>query len=666
MGRLHSLGYTIKIENTRIIRKIYEKGSISLKKIIPETFKEYQFISEPAISPDGGCTAFIVQHIEMEKNQYEGALYTIENAGGEPVKMSEKDIKRFIWTPDGKLMYSEPAGEKGEEKMAYRTIDPKTGADECAAVLEMMGGLPIFAEDGSWIVPGQVKLNEPNPLYVEIQELPYWGDGRGFTCGKRNALYLADPKTGKASLITPKHFQVMGTDYIDGKLLYLGNEYTGCAEFRKGVYIYDVAEKTTKCVVEPGIFDITHANLLDKDTAIIRGATKEDSAYSEGRFYRVDLKDGTCTKISDYDKKSEFCCIVGDVMLGLGKPNKVFNGKLYFVTVEGENGYIRSIDRDGNLSPRLTKAGVTNFFDINEGGLVFYGYRGNRLGELYFLEEDGTERELTHINDETLSEYHIVDRISIAFHDADGVEIRGWVIPPAGYEPGKKYPAILNIHGGPRGTWGCEFNHEMQVWANAGYFVLFCNPRGSAGRGDDFADLNLGMGGVDYDNFMEFVDQCLNKWPDIDEKRLGVAGGSYGGYMVNWIIGHTDRFAAASSQRSISNWVSMDGLSDMGYYANELQFGGFLDTNAEHLWDISPLKYAHNAVTPTIFLQSEGDYRCPMEQALQMYAVLKRKGVDSKMILFRGESHGLSREGKPQNRLTRMKEILSWLDSHLK
>ena len=642
------------------------KGEVILKRIIPETFEDYQFISGPLLSPDGKVTAFIVQTMDMENNKYTGRLCTVDNQNGTVKTVSERDIKRFVWTPGGKLLYSVPAGGKEDLKMEYRCIDWKTGEEETAAVQPMRGGLPFFTEDGRWIVPGQTVLEEKNDLYVEIKELPYWNDGRGFTCGTRNSIYLANPETGACERITPETFQVMGSDYCGKTLLYIGSDYVDCAEFRKGIYVYDLVSGETRCVVEPGIYDVFHANLLDENTVIFRGASKEDSAYSEGRFYRVDLADGSCHKISDYDKKSEFCCIVGDVMLGLGQPNKAYDGKLYFVTVEGENCYIRTIDRDGKMSERLTGEGITNFFDVNEHGLVFYGYRGSRLGELYFLESSGVERELTHLNDDLLAEYSIGKRIPISFTDRDGMEIRGWVIPPVGYEPGKKYPAILNIHGGPRGTWGGEFNHEMQVWANAGYFVLFCNPRGSAGRGDAFADLDLGMGGVDYENFMEFTDVCLKKWPDIDEKRLGVAGGSYGGYMVNWIIGHTDRFAAASSQRSISNWVSMDGLSDMGYYANGLQFGGFLDTNAEHLWNISPLKYAHNAVTPTIFLQSEGDYRCPMEQALQMYAVLKRKGVESKLILFRGESHGLSREGKPQNRLTRMREILNWMDGHLK
>lgn len=655
-----------------------------MKKIRPETFQEYRYLSSPLISPDGKKAAFIVQDMKLDANRYEGRLYTVSLDGGEPVQVSEKEIKRFIWLPDGRLLYSEPGGKDWEEETVYKAIDPESGAEEEVVRLPLKGGLPLLLADGRWLVSSQTELSRPdfaampeaerekayeewkNPACRVIEELPFWGDGRGFTCGKRNALFLCDPASSSVCRITPERFQVMGTDCLGGTILYTGCEYEGCAEFRKGVYVSHAGTGESRCLVEPGIFDVVQAVLLDEDTAVFRGACREDSAYSEGRFYRLDLASGHYEKISDYDKKSEFCCIVGDTMLGMGQPFKACGGRLYFATVEGEEGYIRSIDREGNLSERLTEPGVTNFFDVQEGRLVFYGYRGDRLGELYQREEGGAETALTHFNDFIGEEYSIGKRIPLAFTDVDGVEIRGWVLPPVDYEPGRKYPAILNIHGGPRGTWGSEFNHEMQLWANSGYFVLFCNPRGSAGRGDDFADLKLGMGNVDFDNFMQFTDECLKAWPDIDADRLGVAGGSYGGYMVNWIIGHTNRFAAASSQRSISNWISMDGLSDMGYYANGLQFGGFVETHAEHLWEISPLKYAGHAQTPTIFLQSEGDYRCPMDQALQMYAVLKRRGVESKMVLFSSESHGLSREGKPQNRLRRMREILGWMDAHLK
>lgn len=655
-----------------------------MKKIRPETFQEYHYLSNPLISPDKRNVAFVVQEMKLEENRYEGRLYKAAFDGGEPVRVLEKDVKRFGWLPDGRLLICEPGKPEWEEKTVYTGIDPDSGAEEEIACLPVRGGIPMILTDGRWVVSGQTEESRPdfsgmsqeacekawreqkNPPWREIRELPFWGDGRGFTCGKRNTLFLCDPKSKETLPITPKYFQVMGTDCLGNTVLYTGCEYEGCAEFRKGIYVYRADTGENRCLVEPGIFDVVQAVLLDEDTALFRGARKEDSAYSEGRFYRLDLASGHYEKISDYDKKSEFCCIVGDTMLGMGQPFKADGGRLYFVTVEGEEGYIRSIDRDGNLSERLTKSGVTNFFDVRDERLVFYGYRGDRLGELYERREDGEEKELTHFNDRILREYRIGKRLPISFRDSDGVEIRGWVIPPVDYEPGKKYPAILNIHGGPRGTWGSEFNHEMQLWASSGYFVLFCNPRGSAGRGDAFADLKLGMGNVDFDNFMQFTDECLKAWPDIDEKRLGVAGGSYGGYMVNWMIGHTKRFAAASSQRSISNWVSMDGLSDMGYYANGLQFGGFVEDCAEHLWEISPLKYAGNAETPTIFLQSEGDYRCPMDQALQMYAALKRRGVETKLILFSGESHGLSREGKPQNRLKRMEEILNWMDAHLK
>lgn len=642
-----------------------------MKKIIPETMEEYKFISNPQISPDGKNAAFVMQTMDFAQNKYLGNAYLISMEGGEPVQLTKTDdVKKFNWTPDGKLIYTRPGGEKGQKLTAFFTLDIETREEEKICTLPILCGAPVITESGQWITVGMTDVNplgeEERKRYHSIVEMPYCGDGRGIVSGQRNSIFVCDPKSETVKQITTKTFTMMGMDYCDGRLLYLGMDYTHCADFRKGAYVYDLATEATTCIVEPGRYDIVHGALLDKNTAIVRMASKEEPAVSDGRFYRIDIEEGQCTKISDYENKSEFCCIVGDTMLGLGLPNKAYDGKLYFVTVEGESGYIRSIDRDGNISMRMTKEGVTNFFDINEGGIIFYGCRGDRLGELYRLQDDGTEMELTHFNDFVKEEYYVSPRIPLSYTGSDGWEIRGWVIPPAEYEKGRKYPAILDIHGGPRGTWGSEFNHEMQMWANQGYFVFLCNPRGSAGRGDSFADLDMAMGGVDYVNFMEFTDEVLRRWPDIDETRLGVAGGSYGGYMTNWIIGHTDRFAAAASQRSISNWMSMDGLSDMGYYANGQQFGGFIEDIPEKLWDISPLKYAGNATTPTLFLQSEGDNRCPAEQALQMYSVLCRRGVDTKLILFKGESHGMSREGQPKNRLTRMHEILNWMDNYLK
>ena len=237
---------------------------------------------------------------------------------------------------------------------------------------------------------------------------------------------------------------------------------------------------------------------------------------------------------------------------------------------------------------------------------------------------------------------------------------------PANYDPTKTYPGLLTIHGGPRVIFGSVYFHEMQFFANEGYFVFYTNPLGSDGRGNAFADLSGRHGSVDFDHVMALTDEVLKMYPQIDEKRLGVMGGSYGGYMTNWIIGNTTRFAAAASQRSISNWVSKCMTTDIGYYFNMDQIKADPWNSPDKMWTHSPLKYANMAKTPTLFIQSDEDYRCWMGDAIQMFSALKFFGVETRMCLFHGENHELSRSGKPTHRLRRLKEMYDWFEKYLK
>jgi acylaminoacyl-peptidase len=210
------------------------------------------------------------------------------------------------------------------------------------------------------------------------------------------------------------------------------------------------------------------------------------------------------------------------------------------------------------------------------------------------------------------------------------------------------------------------FFHEMQVMASAGSFVFYCNPRGGSSRGDGFAALNGRYGTIDYDDLMEFTDNVLEKYPAIDRNRLGVTGGSYGGFMTNWIIGHTDRFAAAASCRSIASWAGFSMVSDIGPSFAAYEQGGTLWENPDKQWWHSPLKYADNFKTPTLIVHSFEDYRCCMPEAMQMYQALIAKGVDARMWLCKGENHELSRSGKPKHRVRRLEEITGWLFKYLK
>jgi len=225
---------------------------------------------------------------------------------------------------------------------------------------------------------------------------------------------------------------------------------------------------------------------------------------------------------------------------------------------------------------------------------------------------------------------------------------------------------ILDIHGGPHLTYGAVYYHEMQYWANHGYYVICCNPRGGESRGNEFGYICGRFGTIDYDDIMAFCDEALKAYPDMDEKHMGVTGGSYGGFMTNWIIGHTNRFAAAASQRGIANFVSMEGTSDIGTLFAERQILATTHTNLEKMWKQSPLKYADRCTTPTLFIHSEEDYRCWMVEALQMYSTLIHHGVPTRLCLFHGENHELSRGGKPKGRIRRLQEITAWMDKYLK
>lgn len=280
--------------------------------------------------------------------------------------------------------------------------------------------------------------------------------------------------------------------------------------------------------------------------------------------------------------------------------------------------------------------------------------------------DSGEEEKLTGFNDEYLENHKVSHPESFRYDSKNGYEMEGYVIKPGDYEPGKKYPAVLEIHGGPKTASGTVFFHEYQCLANDGYFVIYCNPRGSDGRGEAFADITEVFGKDDFEDLLEFTDQALAHYPDIDPEKVGVCGGSYGGFMCNWIVGHTDRYAAAVSQRSISNYLTKCLYTDIGYYANRLQMGAYPWEDFPKVWSMSPLSGAKDAKTPLLLLQSDEDYRCWMGDAIQMFSAVKRQGTDARLVLFHGENHELSRSGKPENRMTRLKELEGWFEKYLR
>jgi dipeptidyl aminopeptidase/acylaminoacyl peptidase len=290
---------------------------------------------------------------------------------------------------------------------------------------------------------------------------------------------------------------------------------------------------------------------------------------------------------------------------------------------------------------------------------------GTEPGDVHVVDEGGAFRRLTWANRALLDSRFISEPERVEFEGADGWTIEGWLMKPRGFDPATRWPLVLEIHGGPHSAYGFSFFHEFQVHAGRGYAVLYTNPRGSHGYGERFSTACVGdWGGKDYEDLMKGADHALTRsW--IDPKRLYVTGGSYGGFMTNWIVGHTDRFRAAATQRSISNNVSAFGTSDIGWHFWEHEHGGATPWHdPQRLIERSPLTYVPNVKTPVLVLHAEHDYRCPIEQGEQFFAALKLHGVEAQFVRFPEDSHELTRGGKPRNRVEHAKRIADWFDAH--
>jgi dipeptidyl aminopeptidase/acylaminoacyl peptidase len=342
---------------------------------------------------------------------------------------------------------------------------------------------------------------------------------------------------------------------------------------------------------------------------------------------------------------------------------------LYFETGYHGTSRLYRVDLATRKATPMTSGDRTvHFMDVAvKTGMLAYAVNDpTHLDDLYLADPDGQhERQVTHLNADLWNQLRVVPVERVPFKGADGWEVDGFFMKPAGWEAGRKYPMILTIHGGPSGQFGFEWYHEFQIYASRGWAVFFTNPRGSTGYGEKFErGIERNWGGKDYVDVMNGVDAILAKYPWIDRERLGVTGGSYGGFMTNWIVSHTNRFMAAVTLRSISNFVSDDGTRD-GAYGHADDFGGDIFEKLESYWDASPLKYVKNVKTPTLVLHSDMDFRVPIEQGEQWFRGLQHFGVPSEIVFFPRENHNLTRTGEPKHLVESLNWQVYWFDRYL-
>ena len=652
-----------------------------MKNIGIESLMELSFVSNPQISPDGRYTAYGLTRQNEKENRYDSWICLIDNDTGEARQMTflgkEDD---FVWDADDALLFparraEEDKEEKNEKKTCFYRLNIHGGeAQKAFEVAKDVSGIkPLGGKE--YLLQVDENLNEPpkdmdeklkedEKDYHVLEEIPFWGNGRGYISRQRAALYLYSADTGTLKKLTSEYFNVDSFDAKGDWIAWSGCEYKDRISLYGQVCLYNRTAGETRALLPENTWNVGGLALGDK-TLIL--ALTDMKTWGSGQFhdwYRYDLSSG------ELRLAAQGLCALGsgtvtDSLHGSGSALKAVGEKVYWIGQQGCRSGLYELTEADKIQAVPGFTGCAVWLDAAQGRLALVGCEDNRLAELYTL-EDGQAIQRTWANKSFCETYRVAEAQYIPFTDSDGVRIDGWVLLPEGFSGGGRFPAVLEIHGGPRGAYGPAFVHEMQALAGAGYAVFFCNPRGSEGYGPAFGDLRGKYGTVDYRDLMEFTDHVLSLYPQIDPARLGAAGGSYGGFMCNWIEGHTDRFAALASQRSISNWVSDFGASEIGVTFDSEELGADPWTDAAKMWDQSPLKYAKNAKTPILFIHSLCDYNCTVDQGVQMFTAMKYFGVPSRMCLFEGENHSLSRSGKPRHRLRRLKEIFGWFDTYLK
>jgi len=610
------------------------------------------------VSPDGKYIAYTLSGIDYEKDVPVSNIWLYDIAADSHRRLTA-DGAGGIWLDENRYLFAALRDEADKKKAkegpytVYYAIDIRGGEAQRMFAVEAKTTEIWQVEGDTFILRGNADYNEKGygkeKNWETYKEYPYHANDKFYVSGTRRTLYIY--KDGELKAITTPNQQsgeILNnpTSIIisDDKkyVFHWGDEYDKHHHPDHKLWRYEIA---------------TGENILVADHG---GRLYHGGCEYEGRIWihAMNMRPGhdffACSVVSVNKDGTDFRLEAEHEYLS-GVP-KLHNGKLYMTVNWQTRTSIRTFDDQMVFDGGDIRIGDFAFVGDD---LWFIGTSPSTLGELYKVVDGKAEKHSDY--SAVLRDYEFNLPEELWFRDRDGFMIQGWVIKPYGYEEGKKYPGILNIHGGPQGMYTPCFVPDLQLKAAEGFFVFFCNPRASTSYGRAHMALDGQYGTYDFDNIMDFTDNVLAKYADIDVDRLCVTGGSYGGYMTNWVIGHTDRFKAAVSIISISNWISMYGTTDVSWFVRWGQKGTPW-RDVESLWLHSPLKYADRCVTPTLFIQNEKDHRCPVEQAEQMFTALCEFGIDSRMIINYGASHGGL---NPAQRRHNFEETIKWFNAHI-
>ena len=655
----------------------------------------YQFntVAEVRISPDGQNVVFTVQRVDRKTEKKYTNLWVAPTANGDTRQFTSGDQhdSKARWSPDGsQIAFLSDRGDKDKPAQIY--LIPFSGG-EAQRLTQIDGeiGELSWSPDGKQLLCTVRKLDtetlerqkdeQKKKLGVvarQYERLFYKLDGYGYLPHERTHIWTVDARNGKTRQLTDH--VVYDEDYLawspDGKWIVFSSNRSEVPDLtpdRFEIFIMPAIGGEFRKIKAPVGDKYLPSFSPDGKWIAYLGSEGEGLSYKNASLWVVPV-DGS--KVSRNLTEKYDLHVDSSTINDVGAPERMAptwskDGKrLYFNTVLHGSSKLASISVNGDgLRDEIGEGGVVGSFtfDREQKRLAYFYGRTNDPVQIFVREMDsGKERQITQLNRKLLGGIDLGQVEEIWFKGPAKNDLQGWIVKPPGFDPSKKYPSIMEIHGGPLTQYGKFFMHEFNFLAAQGYVVYFSNPRGGRGYGEEHAKAIYGdWGRADYADLMAWADY-MEKQPYIDPQRMGVTGGSYGGYMAVWIIGHTQRFKAAVTQRCVSNFVSMWGSSDFNWTFQQELGNKPPFEDLQNFWEHSPIAYIGNARTPTLVLHNEFDLRCPIEQSEQVFVALKKLGVESEMVRFPDEFHGLSRTGRTDRRMARLNHILRWFDKYLK
>jgi dipeptidyl aminopeptidase/acylaminoacyl peptidase len=657
---------------------------VDKRKLTSQDLYSLKFPGDPQVSPCGKFVVFTLTTIDREKNGYRTGLWIVPASGSAPARQltNMEPGDRLVrdssprWSPDGsKIAFL--SNRSGKEQVwilpanggeAYRLSGMEDPVSEIA-----------WSPDGAAIAfacrePG--KTESANKDVRVITRLRYKANGTGFTDPRPRHIYSIGLETRAVNQITAGDWEDASPAWSpDGTKV----AFVSCREPDRevknwpDVWVTDLATGSTRKLTKSLGPCSKPVWSPSGESIVYVGHTQGETGGASDELFVVSVDGSGAKSLTAEFDRSVFDGVGSDSRYDKALPGPLWSragDAVYFLSTDGGETSVYRVPASGGPVEKVVGMHglVVTSFDMgyDECGNEVFAYNGGTQLNPGDIFSGAPPRQLTRVNEDLFSSIELSPHDRFVYSGDQGWPIEGWIMKPAGFQEGRRYPVVVEIHGGPSSTVGEGFFFEYQLMASRGYGVFYMNFRGSRGYGEKFAKGIIGdWGGGEYRDIMAGVDHIAGfSW--VDPARIYVTGGSFGGYETNWIVGHTDRFRAAVTQRSISNMYTKYGVSDIGWYGNKAGMGGAdLWDQEDFIMSRSPIRYAPNVKTPILIVHSEEDLRCPMEQAEQWYVALKRLGkAEVEFVRFSGENHELSRSGKPHNRVERLERIIGWFDRH--